>query len=112
VLEPAASVRRRAERLNEGLGGDLEHAHVHRCESAVGGGSMPETTMASWGVRIIVPEPGAFAARLRAGTPSVFCRVEGDHVLLDARTITEEQVPDAARAVLYAIEGDEFVDED
>jgi hypothetical protein len=33
-------------------------------------------------------------------------------VLLDARTITEEQVPDAARAVLYAIEGDEFVDED
>ncbi len=94
------------------MGGDLEHAHVQRCESVVGGGSMPGAGIASWGVRITVPDPTAFAARLRSGSPSVFCRVEDDHVLLDARTIADEQVHDTARAVLYAIEGDEFLDED
>ena len=110
--ESAGSVRKRAQRLSESLGGDLEHAHVHRCESVIGGGSMPGTTIASWGVRLTVPEPTAFAARMRAGSPAAFCRVEDDHVLFDLRTVTEDQVPDLARAILYSIEGDEFLEED
>jgi L-seryl-tRNA(Ser) seleniumtransferase len=112
LQEPAETVHRRAQRLNETIGGDLEHAHVHRCESAVGGGSMPGSGLPSWGVRITVPEPSAFAARLRAGRPSVFGRVEKDHVLLDLRTVTDEQVPDLARATWYALEGDDLDDED
>jgi L-seryl-tRNA(Ser) seleniumtransferase len=112
VRETAGSVHRRAQRLNEELGGDLEHAHVHRCESVVGGGSMPGEGIASWGVRVTVPDPPAFSARLRVGRPSVFCRVERDHVLLDLRTVTDDQVPDLARAVWYALEGDDLHDED
>ena len=112
LRESAGSVHRRAQRLNETIGGDLEHAHVHRCESAVGGGSMPGAGLPSWGVRVTVPDPGAFAARLRAGRPSVFGRIEKDHVLLDLRTVTDEQVPDLARAVWYALEGDELADEE
>jgi L-seryl-tRNA(Ser) seleniumtransferase len=112
LREPAESVRRRAQRLNETLGGDLEHAHVHRCESVVGGGSMPGTSLPSWGVRVTVPDPSAFAARLRTGSLSVFCRVEPDHVLLDLRTVTDDQIPDLARAVWYALEGDDLDDED
>jgi hypothetical protein len=42
----------------------------------------------------------------------VFCRTDDDHVLLDARTITDDQVRHVARAVLYAIEGDDLDDED
>jgi len=112
LQEPAETVHRRAQRLSETIGGDLEHAHVHRCESAVGGGSMPGAGLPSWGVRITVPEPSAFAARLRAGRPSVFGRVEKDHVLLDLRTVTDEQVSDLARAIWYALEGDDLDDED
>jgi L-seryl-tRNA(Ser) seleniumtransferase len=112
LRESAASVHRRARLLSETIGGDLEHAHVHRCESTVGGGSMPGTGLASWGVRLTVPDPSAFAARLRAGSPSVFCRIERDHVLLDQRTVTDEQVPDLARATWYALEGDDVDDED
>jgi L-seryl-tRNA(Ser) seleniumtransferase len=112
LRESAASVHRRARLLSETIGGDLEHAHVHRCESTVGGGSMPGTGLASWGVRLTVPDPSAFAARLRAGSPSVFCRIERDHVLLDLRTVTDEQVPDLARATWYALEGDDVDDED
>ena len=64
--------------LAESLDGDLEGAHVRKCESVVGGGSMPGTTMPSWGVAVKTARSDAFAARLRAGSPSVFCRVEPD----------------------------------
>jgi L-seryl-tRNA(Ser) seleniumtransferase len=111
LREPAEQVHRRAQQLSEAVGGDLEGAHVHRCESVVGGGSTPETVLASWGVRVQVPEPTAFAARLRTGRPPVFCRVEGDHVLFDARTVTPDDVPHLARAILYALEGDEFLED-
>jgi L-seryl-tRNA(Ser) seleniumtransferase len=97
--------------LADTLGGDLEHAHVHRCESVIGGGATPGAAISSWGVRVTVPDPPSFAARLRTGSPSVFCRVEERSILLDARTIAPEEVPDLARAVLYAIEGDD-VDDD
>ena len=56
-------------------------------------------------------DPPAFAARQRSGSPSVFCRVEDGNVLLDVRTVTDEQLHDLARAVLYALEGDDLDDE-
>ena len=70
------------------------------------------SALGGWGVRVRVPDPPAFAHRLRVGRPSVFCRIAEDHVLLDVRTITDDEVPRAARAVLYALEGDDFDDED
>ena len=111
LREPADSVARRAHILAERIGGDLEHAHVHRCDSVVGGGSTPGTALPSWGVRVTVVDPPAFAARLRTGSPSVFCRTEEGSVMFDARTITSDDVPELARAVLYALEGDDFLDD-
>jgi L-seryl-tRNA(Ser) seleniumtransferase len=112
IHEHLDSVAARAGALTEAIGGDLEGAHLVRCESVVGGGSIPGQSIPSWGVRIRVPDPMAFTARLRTGSPSVFCRTNDDHVLLDVRTITDRQVPDVARAVQYALEGDDIDDED
>jgi L-seryl-tRNA(Ser) seleniumtransferase len=112
LREPGESVHRRARALCNALDGDLANAHVHRCESIVGGGALPGTGLPSWGVRVIVPDPGAFAARLRTGSPSVLCRVERDHVLLDLRTVPGDRVGDLARAVQYAAEGDDLGDDD
>jgi L-seryl-tRNA(Ser) seleniumtransferase len=112
IHESLDTVAQRAHTLAEAIGGDLEHAHVVHCASVVGGGSVPGQALDSWGVRIQVPDPNAFAGRLRNGSPSVFCRTDHDHVLLDARTITDDQVRHVARAVLYAIEGDDLDDED
>jgi len=110
--ETLETVSARARALSEAIGGDLEGAHVVHCESVVGGGSVPGQAITSWGVRVKCPDPPAFAARLRTGAPPVFCRTAEDHVLLDARTITDAQVPHVARAVLYALEGDDLDDED
>ena len=114
IHESADLLAKRAHRLSETIGGDLEgaEAHVIRTESVVGGGSLPGLGLGGWGVRVRVPDPPAFAHRLRVGRPSVFCRVAEDHILLDVRTMTDDEVPRAARAVLYALEGDDFADED
>ena len=112
IHETLEAVAKRAHTLAETIGGDLEGAHVVHCESVVGGGSVPGQAISSWGVRVRCPDPAAFAGRLRTGAPSVFCRMHDDHVLLDARTITDAQVKLVARAVLYALEGDDLDDED
>jgi L-seryl-tRNA(Ser) seleniumtransferase len=103
---------KRARALADALEGDLEGAHVVRCESTVGGGSMPGSALPSWGVRMKASDPSALAGRLRTGRPAVFCRVGEDHVLLDVRTVTDAQVPHLARAVFYALEGGDLDDED
>jgi L-seryl-tRNA(Ser) seleniumtransferase len=108
LREPAEGLHRRAQRLSEALDGDLEGAHVARCDSVVGGGSAPGATLPSWGVEVDVPDPPAFAARLRTGSPPAFCRVGSDAVLFDVRTVREHEVPHLARAILYALEGDDL----
>jgi L-seryl-tRNA(Ser) seleniumtransferase len=108
LAEPAEHVKHRAQELALMLGGDLEHAHIRACRSTVGGGSMPGADIPSWGVAVGCPDPPVFAGRMRAGSPSVFCRVEGDGVLFDVRTVEPAELPHLARAILYAIEGDEL----
>jgi hypothetical protein len=65
---------------------------------------MPGYELPSFGVAVEVPDPNAMAARLRIGTPPVFARVGASSILLDARTIADDEVPDAARAVRYALD--------
>jgi L-seryl-tRNA(Ser) seleniumtransferase len=111
LREPAPEVRHRAEALALALDGDLEGAHVVACESSAGGGSLPGATIPSFGVEIRVPEPNAMAARLRTGSPSVFCRVTDRGVLLDLRTVAEDELRDLVRAVRYGLEGDDLADD-
>ena len=112
LRESADQVRTRAEHLSATIGGELEGARVVRTEAAVGGGSMPGAELPSWGVRIRVPQPDAFASRLRTGTPAAVCRVQEGVVVLDCRTVSDEQVPHLARAVFYALEGDDHHEHD
>jgi hypothetical protein len=44
------------------------------------------------------------AARLRTGTPPVFCRVEGETLLFDLRTVDPVDDDRLARAIRYALE--------
>lgn len=111
LRETADQVKHRAQLLAATVGGDLEGAHVRPCESVVGGGSVPGSTLPSWGVAVRCPEPSAFAARMRDGSPPVFCRVEANGVLFDLRTVRDEEVPDLARAIWYALEGDDLLED-
>jgi len=109
--EPADEVKRRAERLARSLDGELEGAHVRPSKASVGGGSMPGYAVPSWAVEVRVPDPEVMSARLRAGSPPVFCRVDEKGVVFDVRTVTEEALPELTRAIQYALEGDDLADE-
>ncbi len=109
--EPADHVKHRAERLAEALDGELEGARVRPSEATVGGGSMPGYSLPSWSVAVETPDPEAMAARLRTGSPPVFCRVDEKVVVFDVRTVPDREVPDLARAIQYALEGDDLDDD-
>jgi len=111
LREPADEVKARAHQLADALDNELEGAHVQPSEASVGGGSLPGYGIPSWAVAVRTPEPAAMAGRLRTGRPSVFCRVEENAVVFDLRTVSPEELPDLRRAIIYALEGDDFDEE-
>ena len=76
---------------------------VVEARSTVGGGSLPEESLPTRALALDVPKPQAFLAKLRAAAPPVIARIEGGRVLLDPRTVMEdenEQLVAAVRAGL------------
>jgi L-seryl-tRNA(Ser) seleniumtransferase len=79
-------------------------AEVVPAESAVGGGTYPGVTLASWAVAL-APEQGpeALTRELRGGDPPVVARVVGDRVLLDVRTVDAGEEAELLRRVEDAV---------
>jgi L-seryl-tRNA(Ser) seleniumtransferase len=93
----------RAARLAELCGGEVVEATAR-----VGGGALPLTELPGPVVAVggmggdRIP-PDALAARLRAGEPPVVGRIQDGRLLLDPRTLADDEVEPAARAVLAAL---------
>ena len=90
LREPADAVRARAERLAARVGGDLEET-VGRA----GGGSLPLTELPSFACAV----EEELAAPLRAGDPPVIGIVRDGRLLLDCRTLTDEETDELAAAI-------------
>jgi L-seryl-tRNA(Ser) seleniumtransferase len=80
------ALRARAERLASAIGA----GEVVGCASAVGGGSLPGETLPSFAVAL-AGNPGELARRLRQGATPVVGRIAEGRLLLDVRTVLEEQ---------------------
>jgi L-seryl-tRNA(Ser) seleniumtransferase len=91
--EPVGAVRERAERLAILVGGEVEETVAR-----VGGGALPLAELPSAACAI---EEG-LAAALRLGSPPVVGIVRDGRLLLDARTLSADEVDEVARAVLGA----------
>jgi len=90
LREEKAAVRRRAERLAEAVGGEVEET-VGR----VGGGALPLAELPSFACAI----EESLAAALRAHDPPVIGIVRDGRLLLDCRTLSAAEVDEVARAV-------------
>ena len=78
----------RAESVVKSLGQAGITALVRDGTSMVGGGSLPDQTLATKLVAIKPPYPVEdFARRLRLATPPLLGRIEGRHLLIDMRTV-------------------------
>ena len=91
-----AELERRARALAEATGGE-----VVLSTARVGGGALPLLELPGPAVALEGGGAGidAFAAALRAGEPAVIGRIQHGRLLLDPRTLTDEEAQEAARAV-------------
>jgi L-seryl-tRNA(Ser) seleniumtransferase len=87
------TVRDRAERLSELAGGDVEQT-VGR----VGGGALPLAELPSFACAV----EEELATPLRDGEPPIVGIVRDGRLLLDCRTLTDEEVDDVAAAIASA----------
>lgn len=92
----------RARELVEGIGGA---ASLVAGSGRVGGGSLPMHELAGPVVALEPGPPGAdaLAAALRTGDPPVLARIAAGRVLLDPRTIADDEVGPTAAAARAAL---------
>ncbi len=85
-------IKARAERLREGM----PCLEIIEGESVAGGGSTPDQTLPTW----LIALPGdavALERALRASDPPVIARIEKDRLVLDLRTVFEEEMDSLTR---------------
>ena len=70
----------------------LGQGEVVPSESTVGGGSLPEECISTYVLALNVKSPDKFLRKLREGHPPVIARTENDRVLLDPRTVLDDDV--------------------
>ncbi len=95
-----ATLRTRAHELAAATGGEVVESTAR-----VGGGALPLLELPGPAVAI---DPGpagadALAAALRAGDPAVVGRIHDEKLLLDPRTLTDDEAREVARAVLAVV---------
>jgi L-seryl-tRNA(Ser) seleniumtransferase len=91
---PAEALHARARRLAEGCGGEVVDANAR-----VGGGALPLLELPGPAVALDV----ALAPALRTGEPPVIGRIADGRLLLDVRTLTDDEADLAADAVRAAL---------
>lgn len=96
-----SEIQRRCAQVRDYVEGEVG---IVACESQVGGGSVPGATIASFGLKISSPHADRLAAALRRGSPAVQARVTDDCVLLDLRTVAEDELQPLAEILRHALQ--------
>ncbi len=91
TAEPAEDVRARAAQLASLTGGEVEQTVAR-----IGGGALPLAELESWACVLELD----LAERLRAGDPPVIGIVRDGRLLLDCRTLTDDEVETAAEVII------------
>jgi L-seryl-tRNA(Ser) seleniumtransferase len=84
--------------------GDRCEVEIVACQSQVGGGSAPGVTIASYALKIGGLHADRLAKWLRNGSPAVQARVSDDCLLLDLRTVFENEIETLTNCLCEAIQ--------
>lgn len=105
ITTPSETIRQRCEALLR----DLKHSEhgvsitVEPCESQVGGGSIPGSSLSSYALKISGDQPNRLAHQLRKHTISILARVSEDAVILDLRTVADGDLSDLVAGINSAV---------
>ncbi|MBI5664030.1 MAG: L-seryl-tRNA(Sec) selenium transferase [Nitrospirae bacterium] len=97
LTKPLGVIRKRAGRilasLKKSLSGQAD-MNIVPDQSRAGGGSLPETDFPSYAVSVkpLNISVNALEVKLRLGDPPVIARIQGDALLIDARTIQDREI--------------------
>ena len=97
---PVASLQRRARRIGRQLREHGVPARGQATRAALGGGTTPEETIASYGIAVAGGQ--RLLDALRATRPPVVGRIEDDRVILDLRTVLPGQDSELVAALVEA----------
>lgn len=114
MTSPVKVVNRRARRITNRLktvGGNHFHLSVRDGETEMGSGSLPTKTIPTRVVVVVSDEISAenLGLKLRLASPPLFTRIEGNQVLIDARTVGDDEIPlieDVFRQVFEVTDAD------
>jgi len=84
---------------------NLGQGEVLPGQSTIGGGSLPGETLPTYLVAFDHPKPSRLIASLRRSDPPIIARLQDDRVLLDPRTVMEEQVPTLIQSLRNLLNG-------
>lgn len=105
LSEPASDVCNRADALATTLSNlGITDVTVQESIAYVGGGTLPEQDLASFAVSVRLPDlsADALAAALRRGDTPVIGRIERDRLMLDMRTVTDDELALIVKAIKRA----------
>ncbi len=100
ISQSSGELRARSERMLEHLGG--VRTELIEGSSVIGGGSTPEQPLRTWLIAIDCDDVADAERRCRAGDPPVVARIEDGRLLIDLRTVFEEEEADLARVLKAA----------
>jgi len=113
LLTPLAELEERtrafAKRIDEAVSaGDASRSSlqlaVERDRVPVGGGSLPGFELDGWVLALRAPaSANTLAERLRLASPPVLARVRDEALLVDLRTVADEELPSLESALLAAL---------
>lgn len=100
-----AELEARAELIRAIVSSASAEASVVEAGARVGGGALPQLELSGPACALEPGPPGvdALATRLRAGRPPVVGRIREGRLLLDPRTLTDDEARRAAQAVVAAL---------
>ncbi|MBU4199794.1 MAG: L-seryl-tRNA(Sec) selenium transferase [Verrucomicrobia bacterium] len=110
IIRTPAEMQAQASELKKGLALKMPDWELAVSEevSYLGGGTMPESGMPSFAVRIKAPATRSdqLALQFRMADVPIVARVAEDRVILDMRTVFPTDIPDILEAVEHSVPGD------
>jgi L-seryl-tRNA(Ser) seleniumtransferase len=97
IMSSEADLKARAERV----AGQIKalETRVRPGKSPIGGGSTPDQELSSWLIELLAHNAAELERRLRCLAAPVIARIERDLVILDMRTVSDEEEAALAAAV-------------
>ena len=107
LFQPADEIKQRARKIAAALrkASNIADIRVVQDRSKAGGGSLPEAEFETYAVQIrsVPMSVNELESRLRQGSPPVIARIREGALLLDARTVLEQEIKDLVRIVSVSL---------